>query len=92
MLWNTNQTHCTIFYSDLPFWNTDEDYLPHGQLCLSPYIFTKRIVKKNDKYNTEVENSNGKAVHILYQDVVFEDYVHETLGFIIPNEEIAEYK
>jgi len=91
LLWNQKKTECWIHYATKEcFWKKDKD-IPFGRVILCPYRFTKRRVWQNKKQKTMVDTSDADSVRILYKDDVFEDYVHASEGFIIPNHEIDQH-
>lgn len=89
MTWNQTMTECCIYYTHINNQEEEDEeeknsfFTENIQLC--PYEFHWR------KNWDAVDTSQQDSVRILYQDVIFEDWVHVLKGFIIPNKEIQKY-
>jgi rubrerythrin len=81
ILWNVTKTECWIHFVDECFSKSD------GSIELCPYEFTKRHIQGT----ISPDSSQADSVRILYQDDIFEDWVHKSRGFIIPNEQIDKH-
>ena len=90
-------TECCIYYTQKEEGdeNEEEEYKSPtpGNFQLCPYEFHLRTTWTSDrkKINSAVDTSQQDSVRILYQDVIFEDWVHDLNGFIIPNKEIQKH-
>jgi len=99
ILWNVARTKCVIMYTGVDiFWNADPkdaragpSSLPFGCIALSSYPFPTRTVTHGAKRVKTPDKSAATSVHVLYKDDIFESYVHDMQGLMIPNDSISQH-
>lgn len=92
--WNRTMTECCIYYTQKEEGDEDEEEKSPttGNFQLCPYEFhSRRTWTSDQKINSAVDTSQQDSVRILYQDVIFEDWVHVLNGFILSNKEIQKH-